>query len=73
MTTPRRPRARRSRLEVLTDLAQDAAGALEAAARLRQGRNGQAVTQLATAIEREVRTLMAARMRQRRRSAQRRR
>lgn len=64
--TRRRPTARRSRLEVLTDHALNAADALEAVARLRAGTNGTAVKQLINALEREVRDAVAAVTRRRR-------
>lgn len=66
-TTPRRrPSARRSRLEVLTDHALNAADALEAILRLKAGSNGTAVKQLISALEREVRDAVAAVTRRRR-------
>ena len=66
-TPRRRATARRTRLEVLTDHALNAADALEAIVRLKSGSNGSAVKQLVTALEREVRDALAAVTRRRRR------
>lgn len=64
---PRTLGRRRSRLEVLTDHAMNAADALEALNRLRQGQNGAASKQLITALEREIRDALATATRRRRR------
>jgi hypothetical protein len=62
-----RPTARRTRLEVLVDHASNAADAVDAIARLRSGKNGTAITQLITVMERELRDAVALVSKRRRR------
>lgn len=58
--------ARRTSLERITDIAVDTARALEALNSLRQGKNGAAVATLVNTLEREIRGVVAARMKSRR-------